>query len=76
MWIDTLRSAGQAFAGGKDVVDGAGVHIADGRDGAAMLLVAYSSRAAAVEAANAMMGLARLYWLDEQARSLGDAGGD
>jgi hypothetical protein len=54
-------------------VSGAGVAVCVGKEGAALLIAHYPSSAAAGEAANAMMALARLWWLNERARAEGDS---
>jgi hypothetical protein len=71
VWIDTVRDCGLAFAAGLGVTSGDGLAIADAKDGAAVLIIAYPTRAAAAEAAAHMMTLSRLYWLDEKARAAG-----
>jgi len=55
---------------GRGVVSGAGVAVCAGSDGAAVLIASFPSTPAAGEAANRMMALARLYFMDETWRAV------
>jgi hypothetical protein len=61
-WMATVRDAGRAFAAGEGVVNGKGVAVCED-----FLIARFPSPEAATIAANTMMALARLHWLDERA---------
>ena len=69
-WIDVVRDCGRVFAAGEGVVSGAGVAVRAGSDGAAVLIASFPSTAAAGGAANRMMALARLYFMEETWRAV------
>jgi len=65
--LDTVRDCGRAFAAGDGVTSGKGVAACGAPGGGVALVIRFPSRADAGAAAEAMIGLARMYQMDAAA---------